>query len=66
MKNFFDSLKDVQGKRDAAAYVSGWLDKVSVGCLIVGMFQQDHGIGGTIAAAVFFLAGLILKVRRIQ
>lgn len=50
-------------KFEAAIYASGWLEKVSVGCLVVGLFQQDHIIGGLIGAAFFFFAGFILKIR---
>lgn len=50
-------------KIEAAIFLSGWLEKVSVGCLVVGLFQRDHLVGGMIGAIFFFLAGLILKIR---
>lgn len=53
-------------KLEAALYASGWLEKVSVGCLVVGLFQRDHILGGLIGAACFFLAGFILKIRGTQ
>lgn len=50
-------------KLEAAIFLSGWLEKVSVGCLVVGLFQRDHLIGGMIGAIFFFLTGLVLKIR---
>ena len=29
----------------AVDFLAGWLDKASVGCLLVGMFQPDHIFG---------------------
>lgn len=50
---------------DAAVELfANWLDKASVGCLLVGMFQPDHIFGGFIGSTVCFLCALILKVWR--
>lgn len=38
-------------------FLAGWLDKASVGCLLVGMFQTDHMFGGFIGSMVCFLHG---------
>lgn len=43
---------------------ANWLDKASVGCLLVGMFQPDHIFGGFIGSAICFLFALSLKVWR--
>lgn len=45
---------------------AGWLDKASVGCLLVGMFQKDHIFGGIIGSIACFLAALTLKIWRAQ
>ena len=50
-------------KSEAANFLAGWLDKVSVGCLVVGLFQPAHMLGGIIGSVLCFLAGIILKVR---
>ena len=50
-------------KSEAASFLAGWLDKVSVGCLVVGLFQPSHMLGGIIGSVLCFLAGIILKVR---
>lgn len=44
------------------AHFSAWLEKVSVGCLVVGLFQPDHIIGGIIGSIVCFLASLSIKI----
>ena len=49
-----------------AELCTGWLEKASVGCLIVGMFQPDHIFGGLIGATIFFVAALVVKVRTNQ
>ena len=54
---------DENQRREAALYVAGCLDKLCVGCVIVGMFQPDHMFGGLIGGVLFFLAGLIIRVR---
>lgn len=43
---------------------ANWLDKASVGCLLVGMFQPDHMFGGFIGSIICFLCALILKIWR--
>lgn len=37
-------------------FLAGWLDKASVGCLLVGMFQPAHMFGGIIGNVVCFLS----------
>lgn len=49
-------------KLEAVNFIAGWLDKASVGCLIVGLFQPDHMIGGIIGSAVCFTVAITLKV----
>lgn len=65
VKNFFTMLKnmDDEDKRDAMLYASGWLEKMSVGCLIVGMFQPTHVVGGVFCGLVFFFTGYYFKLR---
>ena len=53
-------------RKAAAELFSSWLDKASVGCLLVGMFQTEHMFGGLIGAVMLFLAALVLKVRATQ
>lgn len=43
-------------------YFSGWLDKASVGFVLIGMFQPEHMFGGLIGAAVCGLVGPVLKI----
>lgn len=62
MKHFLSESQ----KQAAVVFLSGWLDKVSVGCLIVGLFQEKHIIGGFIGAGVCFLVGIALKVRSVK
>ncbi|MDE6735602.1 MAG: hypothetical protein K2J64_09080 [Desulfovibrio sp.] len=47
----------------AVDFFAGWLDKASVGCLIVGLFQPEHMMGGIVGCMVCFLAALGLKIR---
>lgn len=37
-------------KLEAVGFLAGWLDKLSVGCLVVGLFQPTHMIGGIIGS----------------
>lgn len=53
-------------KLEAAIFLAGWLEKVSVGCLVVGLFQPAHIFGGIIGSILCFLAGFILKVRAVK
>lgn len=46
----------------AVSFIAGWLDKVSVGCLIVGLFQPAHMIGGIVGSVTCFLVAITLKV----
>ena len=55
-------LNDNQ-RAEAVGFIAGWLEKVSVGCLVVGLFQPAHMAGGILGAACFFLAAFILKIR---
>lgn len=49
-------------KSEAASFLAGWQYKVNVGCLVVGLFQPAHMLGGIIGSVLCFLAGIILKV----
>ena len=53
-------------KFEAANLLAGWLEKLSVGCLVVGLFQPAHILGGIAAAVFCFTAGLILKIRSVR
>lgn len=46
----------------AIEFLAGWLDKASVGCLLVGMFQTDHMFGGIIGSVFCFLAAGSIKI----
>lgn len=50
-------------KYEAANFIAGWLDKLSVGCLVVGLFQPAHMIGGIIGNATCFAVAITLKIR---
>lgn len=49
-------------KLEAVNFIAGWLDKASVGCLIVGLFQPAHMIGGIIGSVVCFAVAIMLKI----
>ena len=61
----FFQLHDRQ-RLEAAGFIAGWLEKASVGCLIVGLFQPAHMTGGVIGAAFFFATAFVLKIRGIR
>lgn len=46
----------------ALDFLAGWLDKASVGCLLVGMFQPDHIFGGIIGSVICFISAGALKI----
>lgn len=48
--------------RASMNFLAGWLDKASVGCLLVGMFQPAHMFGGIIGSVICFLSAWALKV----
>jgi len=50
-------------KLEAVNFIAGWLDKASVGCLVVGLFQPAHMIGGIMGSAVCFAVAITLKIR---
>lgn len=49
-------------QQELNSHFSGWLDKTSVGCLIVGLFQPEHIMGGIVGSIVCFLASLAIKI----
>lgn len=51
-------------KIEAANFIAGWLDKLSVGCLVVGLFQPSHMVGGIIGSMVCFSVAVAIKIRR--
>lgn len=55
-------LNDNQ-RAEAVGFIAGWLEKVSVGCLVVGLFQPAHMAGGIVGSAVCFAVALTLKIR---
>lgn len=50
-------------KIEAAIFLAGWLEKLSVGCLIVGLFQPAHMLGGIIGSLTCFSVAIIIKIR---
>ena len=58
----FFQLHDRQ-RLEAAGFIAGWLEKASVGCLIVGLFQPAHMAGGMVGSAVCFAVAFTLKMR---
>ena len=48
---------------EAALFLSGWLDKLSVACYIVGLFETEHMFGGLIGGTILFLAALSIRIR---
>lgn len=53
-------------KQEFIIFLSGWLEKLSVGCFVVGLFQPQHFIGGVISGVVCFAAALHLKLRSVK
>ena len=49
-------------KIEAANFIAGWLDKLSVGCLVVGLFQPSHMVGGIIGSMVCFSVAVAIKI----
>ena len=43
-------------------FFAGWLDKASVGCLLVGMFQPAHMFGGIVGSVICFLGSASIKI----
>lgn len=50
-------------RKAMALFVAGWLDKMSVGCFLVGLFQPIHMFGGITWGIICFLIGLCVKAR---
>ena len=57
---------DKKQKVEAANFLAGWLEKISVGCLVVGLFQPDHMIGGMVGSIACFVVALGIKIRSAQ
>ena len=36
-------------------FLASWLDKASVGCLLVGLFQPEHMFSGIVGSVIYFL-----------
>lgn len=53
-------------KLEAANFLAGWLDKLSVGCLVVGLFQPSHMVGGIIGSLTCFAVAITLKIRSVK
>lgn len=45
-------------------FLASWIDKASVGFLIVGVFQPEHMFGGCIGCVIGFLCAGSLKIWR--
>ena len=53
-------------KQEFTIFISGWLEKLSVGCLVVGLFQAQHFVAGLIGGLVCFGISLFLKLRSVK
>ena len=53
-------------KLEAVGFLADWLDKLSVGCLVVGLFQPTHMIGGIIGSLTCFAVAITLKIRSVK
>ncbi len=54
---------DENQRTELVLFLAGWLEKISVGCILVGLFQTDHIFGGIVGATISFLAAITLKIR---
>lgn len=52
--------------RASMNFLAGWLDKASVGCLLVGMFQTNHMFGGFIGSLICFLFAWCLRILEVK
>lgn len=46
--------------------LSGWLEKVSVGVILVALFQWKHMLSGVIISVVCLMGSITLKTRRFK
>ncbi len=53
-------------KQEFIIFLSGWLEKLSVGCLVVGLFQAQHFAAGLVGGMVCFGISLFLKLRSVK
>lgn len=53
-------------KQELVLFMSGWMEKLSVGSLLVGLFRPEHFLGGMIIGAVSFVVALVLKIRSVK
>lgn len=45
-----------------AKFLADWHEKLGIGCLLVGMFQEEHIIGGIIGSIACFIVALTIKI----
>lgn len=50
----------------ALDFIVGWLEKLSIGCLLIGLFQTNHMFGGIIGGVICALFGITLKIWRVK
>ena len=48
--------KDFKKREEVMLFLAGWLEKMSVGCFLVGLFHPAHVLGELIGEAMFFFA----------
>lgn len=48
----------------AVDFIANWLEKLSIGCLLVGLFQVEHMFGGLIGGIICALLAANLKIWR--
>ena len=48
----------------ALDFIANWLEKLSIGCLVVGLFQSNHMFGGLIGGIICVLLAANLKIWR--
>lgn len=48
----------------AIDFIANWLEKLSIGCLLVGLFQAEHIFGGLIGGIICALFAANLKIWR--
>lgn len=43
-------------------YFAYWMNKASVGCMLVGVFQTSHIFGALIGAVACYFIGMLIKI----
>lgn len=50
-------------KLEVANFIAGWLEKLSVACYAVGLFETEHMFGGLIGGTICFVIAFSIKMR---